>query len=458
MAKFCMFCGESLPDAAIFCPSCGNKQQIEETKPQKEEVIEEEESDELDLLSQFGYIKPREPKKTKPPFTPTSKKEQKIDNEIDDKKDSEESSELEVLTKTFTPKKPQKETVVKTPVKEEGKKEEKAQIANTQKISLSTKKEEILSEEEIKEPKEDIKNIKIEKEEAPKFVKQEQQTTKKEPQTKEDIEQTTQRPRSRRQSVRHSQATNIEVPFKPTETKKNENAMPVMEEKEEQYDLPDDFSIDNNDSDEFCSLDEMLETSEKLEEEKKLKEELEKKKQAQKEQEMEAIAAKKPEKGTRGFFRRRKEIINVDEEEEFNTQLTSVDGGKTMMEQETLYADEIENNKKYSEASTDEDDDNSEDERIRTGEGRKQVQTNTKQRRKSSRSDDINKKIYHIEHDLSEMDPEELEYDGYYENVLPIDYDSLEKKKINPKIVLAVLGGVALIALAVYIITLSLGL
>ena len=32
MAKFCMFCGQSLPDAALFCPSCGNKQQVEDTK------------------------------------------------------------------------------------------------------------------------------------------------------------------------------------------------------------------------------------------------------------------------------------------------------------------------------------------------------------------------------------------------------------------------------------------
>lgn len=62
MAKFCMFCGQSLPDAALFCPSCGNKQQVEDTKPKNEEIIEEEDSDELDLLSQFGYIKPKQPK------------------------------------------------------------------------------------------------------------------------------------------------------------------------------------------------------------------------------------------------------------------------------------------------------------------------------------------------------------------------------------------------------------
>ena len=56
------------------------------------------------------------------------------------------------------------------------------------------------------------------------------------------------------------------------------------------------------------------------------------------------------------------------------------------------------------------------------------------------------------------MDPEELEYDGYYENVLPIDYDSLEKQKINPKIVLAVLGGIAIFALAVWIVIVTLGI
>ena len=25
MAKFCMYCGEPLPDEAVFCPNCGKK-------------------------------------------------------------------------------------------------------------------------------------------------------------------------------------------------------------------------------------------------------------------------------------------------------------------------------------------------------------------------------------------------------------------------------------------------
>lgn len=444
MAKFCMFCGQSLPDAALFCPSCGNKQQVEDTKPKNEEIIEEEDSDELDLLSQFGYIKPKQPKK--PPFAPTSKKEEV---EKPTPKESEQSLELEMLTKTYNKETSKKETVVETPVKKDKVQEKKVE-ETSKKIELTVKKEE--NKEELKE-KNVTKPLHKESIEIKKETSSVVENTTKTENTQKDI----QKPKARRQSVRHGQTQTESVPFKPTESRKNENAMPVMEEKEEKYELPEDFSITDNESDEFCSLDEMLDISEKMEEEKKLKEELEQKKQAKKE-ELEAISAKKPQKGARGFFRKRKETVNVDEEEEFKTELTSVDGGKTMMEKETLYADEIADNEKYKETSTDSDMDEDTDERTRTGEGRKQVQTNTKQRRKSARSSDIDKKVYNIEHDQSEMDPEELEYDGYYENVLPIDYDSLEKQKINPKIVLAVLGGIAIFALAVWIVIVTLGI
>lgn len=70
-------------------------------------------------------------------------------------------------------------------------------------------------------------------------------------------------------------------------------------------------------------------------------------------------------------------------------------------------------------------------------------------RRKSQRTAEINKKVYNIEQDMSEIDEDDMDYDGYYETVLPYDFGQ-NKKKFDFKRLLIVLGAVIAMALLFY--------
>ena len=407
MAKNCMFCGSELPDVAQFCPSCGKKQpEVQElqqkTKPQIQ--TEDEDSAELDLLSQFGFI--QQPKKKEPPFKPTAVKNIPKPEPVIEQVKKEEIPSFEYKKDSAPEKK--SEPVI------EHKKEElhpkPVHVKESVNVKEMAKKESVVTVHEEEKVETSI--------------------------VPEKTEKSTSRHHSRRNRTQETA-----LPFQPTEKKEeiNVNAMPTQNTSEAKYELPDDFKVTDE---EETSLDDLIEMIDP-EEEKRLREEQEKK-------EAEAIAAKR-----KTVVPKRKNFSESDDEEEqFDTVLS--DKSTSNFEFSEGYADEIQDTKRRKEAKVEDDDDYIRPERRRHVEGRKNIQS--KKRKKSSRNDDINKKIYNIEQDLSQLDPEEREYDGYYENVLPIDNGQIQKTKINPKIVLAVFAGIGLIAFAIYMIAHILGI
>lgn len=451
MAKYCVFCGSELPDVAQFCPICGKRQPAiqteteKETKPlkiKKESFEEDEDSAELDLLSQFGFVSPQ--KKT-PPFTPTTIKQEPV--------------------------KAKEPVKTETPVRTESHKTEeksKSQIVNQTK-KPETHTVELKDEKSKSSEKEIIPEVEIKEE--PKV----QPVIKNEPSNQQAQQKVTRA--ARRQSVRQERAavsnpvpnstskskpnpepvtnpapvpnpTPAAVPFQPTEKIEPTNAMPTTNSSEAKYELPDDF--DKDVESEF-NADNLFEQTPPEEEEA-----MRRAQEEEKDKEAEAIAAKRKDSE---FKKKEKKILDDDEEESFNTTLKESSNATHMLEQETLYADEVQANIDRKKAVVDDDDDTSQrPERRRRVEGRKNMdKADKRKRRRSVRDSDINKKIYNIEQDMSQVDPDEEEYDGYYENVLPLDAGQVQKFKLDPKYILIALGLLALIGGAVFIIVKMLG-
>lgn len=480
MSKFCMFCGNQLPDIAQFCPACGQKQQAVETKKAEAQVeeIDEEASDEMNLLSQFGYIAPKQPKKKTPPFKPTVKIEEEkkepvhVEKQIHKAQDIQEQkiAEKQVEQPKVQPPKFEQQEEIKPKIEP---KVEESKLDNTKVEEIVVKEQKqapikkISRDQFVTIPKSQFTTIKKETvennqetntqetEEKPatlELKKEQENPVVYEQQEKAEIKQEEQpsRPQSRRRrSVRNHEQV---IPFQPTEQKQNENIIPTKSTAEEKYELPEDFSISNDTEEKEVSLEEMMAEMDRIAEEERIHKEQEAKKNKDGKNKPEAIASKKKESK---FFPFRKKTTTSDDvdDENFNTELVDRTGGSSMMSKGTLYADEISDNQKKNIKIEDDDiDEEAPRERRRNSEGRKQVSTNTQKRRRSSRSSDINKKIYNIEQDLSALDPEEKEYDGYYENVLPVDHDQIQKKKLDPKYILIALGCMALIGIAVAMI------
>lgn len=72
-----------------------------------------------------------------------------------------------------------------------------------------------------------------------------------------------------------------------------------------------------------------------------------------------------------------------------------------------------------------------------------------KKRRQSERKAELDKKVYNIEQDLSDIDGEDMDYDGYYEDVLPIDFGQ-NKKKIDVKRLFTLIGAVIVFVVFMY--------
>lgn len=112
---------------------------------------------------------------------------------------------------------------------------------------------------------------------------------------------------------------------------------------------------------------------------------------------------------------------------------------------EGMEADEIEDMKKYQaykESEQKKEDDKESDGRVHTGEGRKKGGRKTEIRRnidKEIQERDIRK----IQHEESEKD-DDKDYDKYYENVKPIDFD---KVRDNSAVIKTVLTGLAIVSL-----------
>ena len=449
MAKYCMFCGNQLPDIAQFCAKCGQKQPAPEPEEYEEKIEDTEDaSDEMDLLSQFGFVSTPKPQKKKtPPFQPTTVKKEEPKQEVKQEEPKQEIKREE--PKQEIKQEPPKQEVKREEPKQEIKQEPPRKTApqrpafsknqNLQSLFDTSLMDINVLDTNTPEPANNTSS----NDSQPSFDDSKKDeiilaTEKTDPVEKHE--------QGRRQSSRRQ---DVAVPFKPTETKKSENAMPVTSDSKVQYDLPEDFNISTDNDSEQDSL-----NQEELEKEKQLKKEFEERKKTSP-NEVESISAKKTKNSK--FTRKKRTVSEESEEEEFKTELTSRNGASSMMSENTLYADEVKAQELHEE-SKDMDEDDDAPRRKRTSEGRKQVNNNAQKRKRRSRDSDINKKIYKIEHDKSQLDPEEQEYDGYYENVLPLDHDTLQKTKIDPKIILIGLGVVVMIGLAVFIILKTLGL
>lgn len=132
-----------------------------------------------------------------------------------------------------------------------------------------------------------------------------------------------------------------------------------------------------------------------------------------------------------------------------NKALNESGKGNIFLNSDKKYADEEDDNTKLDNI-VDEEDSASEENEIDYSqlEGRK-VAPVVGKRRKSQRTAEINKKVYNIEQDLSAMDEDDMDYDGYYEDVLPMDFGQ-NKKKFDVKRFLMILGAVALMATLFY--------
>lgn len=123
--------------------------------------------------------------------------------------------------------------------------------------------------------------------------------------------------------------------------------------------------------------------------------------------------------------------------------------GNVFLNSEKKYADEEDDDSKLGDIIEEEDTDSDENEIDYSQlEGRKAAPVVGK-RRKSQRTAEINKKVYNIEQDLSAMDEDDMDYDGYYEDVLPMDFGQ-NKKKFNVKRFFMILGAIALMAALFY--------
>lgn len=123
--------------------------------------------------------------------------------------------------------------------------------------------------------------------------------------------------------------------------------------------------------------------------------------------------------------------------------------GNVFLNSEKKYADEKEDDIEIANDIEEEiEDDNKNEIDYSQLEGRK-VAPVVGKRRKSQRTAEINKKVYNIEQDMSEIDEDDMDYDGYYETVLPYDFGQ-NKKKFDFKRLLIVLGAVIAMALLFY--------
>lgn len=477
MAKYCMFCGKTLPDAAQFCPHCGKSQSVEE-EPLKENnneiEVEEESSDELDLLSQFGYMAPKQKKKSPPPFVPTKQPEKPAVKEPHVAQQPVRQAEPvkeTIPTPTFT-QEVQQPVIAEETVPEEEIKNNFVQTESPKQTVLQIEKpvtkiaertEEAHTSEPASQP-EQVSEPVHEPVETP--LKANEDVVLPPPLQDEPVEQEVQpvdtTPHSsRRRRIRGSEEPAI--PFQPTEQPKTENIIPTVSSSDEQYELPDNFDIDSDEDLVFQDVVYISEeeiSNEEKEKEQQEREKLEREREERAQSgESEAISAKRKPR----FFGRNKAsqpsskstTTNDDDEEDFNTDIGERSSSSSMVSERTMYADEIQDEKRRKEAVVVDDDDDIDSgpvkERRRSGEGRKEGR-NTSERRRSSRNDDINKKIYNIELDTSQLDPEEANYDGYYENVLPVDYGNQKKRKFDKKTALLILAGVAIVIVGVLII------
>lgn len=136
----------------------------------------------------------------------------------------------------------------------------------------------------------------------------------------------------------------------------------------------------------------------------------------------------KPERSARPPRRKRHdtpEPVDASEEEEENSDAGSASGFS--YEEEGILKDEVASKKKNEEAKKKEEEGD-------TREGRRKVGRDKAARKNIDRLI-ANRKVEEIEHEKTvAVDEEDKDYDGYYESVLPIDYDKMRDNSIYVKV------------------------
>lgn len=389
MAKYCIYCGEELPDTAQFCPSCGKKQN---TEPKQQMVKDEPESDdEIDLLLKYGMINSK-PKEEKP-----EPKIIRIDSPIDELlSESEQKDENDAamdLIQSYVRNDNMPEKVL------EKEKEEKTEEATIPSPEVSHEKSaEVPEEAEIS--KTEISQMAGTKEELPLDIPKEKDDAGTGLPASQDMAETGE-----------IQGTVKEEPAPAPVTTRH-----VRKKKDDFV-----FAEDEDEDDEDFGL--------IMEEEKKEE------------------APKLRRHAARRDVTVKKRSISVEEaEDDFNTDINTVSGGGINFDSEKIHADEILEREKRKNAVIEEDDGDRSSLEGRTVNKQKQT------KRRQSQRNYNDKKIYEIEHDRSEIDEnEDPDYDGYYENVLPVDYDRDVKKNIDWKTIGIVFGFLGFIALFIFI-------
>ena len=239
MAKYCMFFGNQLPDIAQFCAKCGQKQPVQEPEEYEEKIEDtEDSSDEMDLLSQFGFVSTPKPQKKKtPPFQPTTVKKEEPKQEVKREEPKQEEIKQKVVQEEprqeIVQEKPKQEVVQEKPKQEPPRKTAPQKQAFSKNQNLQSLFDTSLM---------DINVLDTNTPEPANDPQHSFDDSKKDEivLTTEKTDPVERHEQGRRQSSRRQDSA---IPFKPTETKKSENAMPVASDSKEQYDLPEDFNI-----------------------------------------------------------------------------------------------------------------------------------------------------------------------------------------------------------------------
>lgn len=402
MAKYCMFCGEELPDTAQFCPSCGKKQNAE---PKHQMVKDEPDSDdEIDLLLKYGMMN-SQPKKEQP-----VQRVIKIDSPIDELlSGSAESEQKEEYDSTMD--------LIQSYI-EEPSPHIQAHIEEPEPVPA---KEEFFVADEPEE-----KEI-LPPDPEPVFVPtidHDSMPAKKTP-VKIPMDDLLQKP-----AMETKMPEDTDVPFSDEQDEKEKTA--VQEPPAQPAPAPftpsrkrnDDFVFTDDEDDEDEDFGLIVEEEEKEETPKPTRRQ----------------AAR------RDVTVKRRSISVEEAEDDFNTDISTASGGGINFDSEKMHADEILEREKRKNAVIEDDDGDRSSLEGRTANKQKQT------KRRQSQRNYNDKKIYEIEHDRSEIDEnEDPDYDGYYENVLPVDYDRDVKKNIDWKTIGIVFGFIGFIALFIFI-------
>ena len=407
MAKYCMFCGEEIPNNAQFCPSCGKKQnETSQTQQKTNSYSVDDINDEMDLLLKYGMMSSNN--NSKPKVQPKaimidSVPEIKAKNETSDITDVPNDFDIEQKPEVSKPE----------PIKPELEIKKEPDNIEKKYIKPEPKEEPIIKQETITEKKPIVVETPIE-------IKEpviEKTTTEESP--KESV------PLEEQKSLRRGPKREIQKP------KENQ----AVKSEWDDFDDFDDFETDENSSkaEDISIVDVELEKEEQpVEEEVTV---------------IKSTVVNRHQAARKDVSIKKRNVSIDDDDDEFSTNLKE-SSKNAMYETGKLLADETADINRRKNVKIEEDDETLDDRSHL--EGRRQQTQKVEKRRQSVRKYN-EKKFYEIEQDQSEIDENDVNYDGYYENVLPIDHDQERKTKINWKNILIVIVVIAALVGLIYL-------